>query len=213
MTDFGRRGGDMLKLIYDPSDIGIVWNSMLLDLLTPAQVRDHIPKSHTHTELEISDLIHNAAKILGVVVDDTDKGDAKGLYYNASTQKLEYETPPTGGANYVDRGDPVAPDWTVSHFTTNGQWLDLDCSSIVPAGAIAITFQVNIQTTLSGNFFLLRKNGNTNIYNRYFINTQYANRNIAGQGTAFCDINRVVEYRASNTTFAVIDLTVMGWFI
>lgn len=55
------------------------------------------PVVHTHVELDVTDLDHDAQKIKGVVVDDTDKADGKILKFNATSGKLEYEIDETGG--------------------------------------------------------------------------------------------------------------------
>lgn len=112
MTDFGRRGGDMLKSVYDPLNRGWVTNSQLLNNLSVQMVQDHAPTphthhqadvtnlatalaakaalSHTHPEAEITDLDHDAQKIKGVEVDDTDKDNEKVLAFNSTSGNLEY---------------------------------------------------------------------------------------------------------------------------
>lgn len=90
MTDFGRRAGDMAKDTYDADKDGTVDNAEKLQGSTKAQVRDHTPKAHTHTQAQISDLSHDAQKIKGVVVDDAAKADTKVLAYDSASSTLKY---------------------------------------------------------------------------------------------------------------------------
>jgi hypothetical protein len=52
---------------------------------------------HTHTESDITDLDHDALKIQGVDVDDTDIADGRVLKYNSVSGNLEYEDETGGG--------------------------------------------------------------------------------------------------------------------
>ena len=59
----------------------------------------HDPKSHTHTESEVTDLDHDAQKIKGKTVDDAAIGDDKILVYKTAGTKLVYEAKPSGGGD------------------------------------------------------------------------------------------------------------------
>jgi len=63
----------------------------------PDKPSTYTPSPHTHTESEITDLIHDAQKIKGKEVDDSAIGDNKFLKYNESTGKIEYVSGGTGG--------------------------------------------------------------------------------------------------------------------
>ena len=54
-------------------------------------------KSHDHIEEDITDLKHDAQKIKGKEVDNTDIADGKILNFNSTSDKLEYVDPPEGG--------------------------------------------------------------------------------------------------------------------
>lgn len=90
-------GGDMLKSTYDPNDDGVVKDSDKLEGSTKAEVQDHDPKAHTHTESEITDLDHDADKIKGVAVNDSAKGEGKVLVYHETPDELQYEEQSGGG--------------------------------------------------------------------------------------------------------------------
>jgi hypothetical protein len=113
----------------------------------------------------------------------------------------------------VDRGDPTAVDYAVGALTTDGNWNDLDLSSIVPAGAVAVKLLATIQDDAVGNKVDFRENGNSNAYNLESPKTIVAGTDHTYSLTVFCDSSRVIEYRASNTTWTKINLTVQGWWI
>lgn len=88
--------GDMLKSVYDTDKDNIVDDSQKLEASTKAQVQDHTPKTHTHTESQISDLVHDAQKVKGVIIDDTAKADQKVLAYDQASNNIVYITKPGG---------------------------------------------------------------------------------------------------------------------
>lgn len=121
-----------------------------------------------------------------------------------------------GGASgidhYVDRGDPAAYDFTLGSFTTDGTWRDLDLSAIVPAGATTVHVKVIIQDDAAASNFELRKNGNSNTFNTSGMATQVANTQMTAEFTVSCDVDRIIEYRATNLTWVGgIYFVVRGW--
>ncbi|MGD9209161.1 MAG: hypothetical protein PVI90_00220 [Desulfobacteraceae bacterium] len=76
--------------------------------------------SHTHTESDITDLDHDAQKIKGVTIDDTDIANGKILKYNSTSGNLEYEDDATGGGSNTlimqDEGSPIP---NTPHTTLN----------------------------------------------------------------------------------------------
>ena len=85
--------------------------------------------SHTHTESDITDLDHDAQKIKGVTVDDTDIADGKILKYNSTSGNLEYEDDATGtptSSEYFDAydnagGTDISSGWTDVPLDTERQ--------------------------------------------------------------------------------------------
>ena len=118
-----------------------------------------------------------------------------------------------GTVNLVDRGDPAANDFAVGDLTTDGDWHDLDLSSIVPEGTVAVKIMVAIEDDTAGSAFSLRKNGNSNTTNRFRIIVQDAGDIMVGSDIVFCDENRVIEYLATSTTWTTINIAVTGWII
>lgn len=144
MTDFGRRPGDMFRAIYDPNNLGYVWNSLLLDQRTLAQVRAHDPQAHTHTESGITDLDHDAQKIKGVIVNDAAIGDQKVLAYDLGTERIVYITPAPSGAllNSIQYGSIALTDTELTDTATITT-VDLDKSVMFSLGDFGNLFNVN----------------------------------------------------------------------
>lgn len=136
VTDFGRRSGDMLKSVYDSNKDGVVDDSKKLEGETLAQVQDHTPKSHTHTEAQITDLDHDALKIKGVIVNDAAIGDQKVLAYDLGTERLIYiSQAPSGAAlNSIQAGviSIYGSAQTSETYTINA--VDVDKSILIYGG-------------------------------------------------------------------------------
>jgi len=113
---------------------------------------------------------------------------------------------------YVDRGDPSSWDFTVANFTTDGNWHDLDLSSIVPGGTKLVHMRIRLCTpSLAGINF--RKKGNTNAVNIATMKTQVASVYYYEDFFVPCDANRIIQYLANDVSWTAIDVTVRGWFI
>ena len=119
-----------------------------------------------------------------------------------------------GAERYIDRGDPADFDFTLASLITDGDYHDLDLSSIVPeAGAnhlVHLRFQ--IMDNAAGMIFFLREKGNSNPYNSLAAATIVADTYTFFDGFVMLDANRKVEYWASNTTWTGIYILVRGWW-
>lgn len=115
--------------------------------------------------------------------------------------------------SFVDRGDPAAYDWTKAALTTDDDWHDLDCSLIVPAGVKAILFRTLISCGVYGSNLDLRKKGNTNVYNAGSSSVQTDNTWSKADMIIACDINRKVEYKASDEVWGDILILIAGWWL
>ena len=116
------------------------------------------------------------------------------------------------GGTYVDRGDPAAWDWIDANLTTDGNWNDLDLSGIVSAGAKTVLLRVRIIDDATDKSIQMRENGNSNGYNVAALVTLVANLSTEGNFIVGCDVDRVIEYNASNTSWTNIDICVRGWW-
>lgn len=118
-----------------------------------------------------------------------------------------------GYVNLTDSGDLSAFSKTKADLTTDNTWRDLDLSAIVPAGAVAVLLEVTVNDDAAGNSIQFRKNGNSNAYNVAIVLAPVADVDQYQQVIVFCDTSRVIEYKATNTTFTTINIIVSGWFI
>lgn len=114
---------------------------------------------------------------------------------------------------FIDRGDPSAFDFVVGDLTTDGNWHDLDLSSIIPVGAQSALLRVSVTDDAANSSIAFRENGNSNVYNDAIVSTQVSGVQIYGEIIVSCDSDGVVEYNATNTTFTTINILVRGWWI
>ena len=117
------------------------------------------------------------------------------------------------GNSYVDRGDVAAPDFAVGDLTTDGAYHDMDLSSIVPAGAVAVHIRVDCTDDSVASTFNLRENGNSNSINVFQVICRIANVTVSQDGIVTCDSSRVIEYFATNTVWTSLNVTVKGWWV
>lgn len=117
-----------------------------------------------------------------------------------------------GDGQFVDRGDPAAYDWTEADLTLNGNWHDLDCSGVAPAGATAILFNAIIEDDAANSVFKMRENGASNEINAGAVRTQVADLPNDKTFIIACNYAQIVEYWATNVTWTSIDLVVSGWW-
>jgi len=118
----------------------------------------------------------------------------------------------TGAGGFVCRGDPAAHDWTKATLTQDANWHDLDCSSIVPAGATGIMFVYHATYSSNNITFMLRAKTHTNNYNVAAFRIQTVNVAMQGHLWVECDANRFVQYNAAAVVWGALDLSVGGWF-
>lgn len=117
-----------------------------------------------------------------------------------------------GIMTYTDRGDPASPDFDHTTLTTNGNWQDLDLSSIIAPNAKAVVIKVLVQDGVTGSYLQFRKKGNSNDVAVGDVRTQAANVVNGNTMTVPCDADGYVQYRGSNLAFTAIDVTILGWF-
>lgn len=113
---------------------------------------------------------------------------------------------------FVDRGNPAVDDRETGDFTKDGTWRDWDLSAIVPAGAKAVLLKVFAQATVAGAAFIVRKDGNSTGATTAGLITQVANGPLMNMLTVAISEAGVIEYNASNHTWAYLYVTVCGWW-
>ena len=191
MTDFGRRVlglGDMLKSVYDPD---------LDEVIALAQTEADMTKAVYDPTLAA------LAALLAA---------HKTQHHNGGTDEIDC-TGLAGRSQYVDRGDPSAWDFQVGDLTTDGLKHDMDLSAIVPAGAIAIHIKAKINDDVIDMFMAFYTKSKTYSFNILHNRVIVALLDHYVDGFIACDADRVIQYAASNTVWATIDITVRGWII
>ncbi len=117
---------------------------------------------------------------------------------------------------FVDRGDPSAYDFTLTDFTTDGNWKTganaLDLSGIVDVDAKAVLVNVSIQDGSINQHIQLRESGNSNAYNKSIVRTQVSNQTIDMDMIIGYNSDQKIEYQGANTTFTGINMVVRGWW-
>lgn len=116
----------------------------------------------------------------------------------------------TINSGYVDRGDFNGYDFTHATMTFDGTERSLDLSSIIPAGAYAVSFKVVVKST-AGNQIFFKKNGNTYDTNSLLVTATSATAYTSLWGVIACDSSRIINYKSSAMTECYIAIT--GWFI
>lgn len=115
-------------------------------------------------------------------------------------------------AGFVDRGDPASKDFTLPNFTTDFTWRDLDLSAIVPEGAKAVLLRLGINAAVGNAYIFLRTKGNVNEINMSLSRTQYSGLQQDAEPTIPLGEDRVIQYKAKNVTWTVIDCVVKNWW-
>jgi hypothetical protein len=113
---------------------------------------------------------------------------------------------------YFDRGDTSAWDFTIGDLTVDGDWHEIDLSSIVPDGATAVSLKVNIRNTTFERKFELRKSGNSDEYCSCVIWSQVANVRIGAVYPVSCSTDRKVDYRFVGGGWNLCNIQVNGWW-
>lgn len=113
---------------------------------------------------------------------------------------------------FVNRGDPAAHDFTLLDFTTDEAWYDLDLSSIVPASAKAVVFQLWMRGNTVNRYAQFRTKGNAFSINSSLLYTQIAAVYKAGDLIVPLNSDRIIQYKFKNIVWVTINLTVKGWW-
>lgn len=114
---------------------------------------------------------------------------------------------------FIDRGDPVEWDWELSDLVEDGNWHDLNLSSIVPDAATQVKFQLTHRSTTVNDRFMLRQNGNVNTYNISVLRCYVANLYSDHLFLVTPDLVRKVEYRFVGVGCDFLRMTVCGWWL
>jgi len=114
---------------------------------------------------------------------------------------------------FVDRGDPLGWDFATGSFTTDDTWRDLDLSSIVPKNAKAVLLRILLRDDVIGSTIQLRKKGNSNDTNVVWFAEPYTDTYFSTDAICPISDNQKLQYKATNTTFTDLFLSIKGWWI
>jgi hypothetical protein len=113
---------------------------------------------------------------------------------------------------YHDRGDAATYDFVLdTHLLHDDTWRDLDLSMIVEPGAKAVLLFVVVRANDTNSVLMLRKNGYVGL-NKSQIQSEAVGIPNCADITVGCDVNRVIEYYATNTIWTIISIVVKGWW-
>ncbi len=115
---------------------------------------------------------------------------------------------------FVNRGDAEVADFSLAAFTRDNAIHQIDLSSIVPAGAVAVWLRVIIQDTAAAKYIMFFPNGETHEYSIDYLNTQ-ANGVPIGMtmGPIALDANRLISYQSNISDGQTLAVTVKGWLL
>lgn len=113
---------------------------------------------------------------------------------------------------FVNRGDPAAYDFTLTDFTRNGAWHDLDLSALIPETARAVLIDLDFDNTSANKHITLRKNGNTNDFNHFDVSTKVAGKDEHVNAVVIPDSTRKIEYKITASGWSAIAMTIRGWW-
>ncbi len=114
---------------------------------------------------------------------------------------------------YRDRGDAASTDFSLGDLNNDGNWHELDLSTIVPEGANLIKIEVVLIATTANRNIQMRTPGNVNANNRAANVMQTSTRNHEEVLLVQPDAGRVVEYRTDTNFTGTLILTIGGWWL
>lgn len=114
--------------------------------------------------------------------------------------------------NYEDRGDASAYDFAVGDLTTDGNWNQLDLSTIIPSGTKLVIISASLNDDTIGDI-KFRTNGNSNGINVGTIKHHIATEEDINEILVKPDSNQIIQYNATNKTWTQINIIIRGWFV
>lgn len=191
---------DLTKPRQDSTNWGIDMNTNL------EAIEDLVNANESEIVDALEDIANNTEDIgilAGLVEDNADdiSDNTTDIIINA------------GNIGYHDRGDPADLDWDEGDLTADNDWHDLDLSGIVPDKATLVGIFTEVRDNLVNQIFRVRTKGNVNTRNRDQLITVLANVYNSGMLFVAPDADRIIQYRANNTTWTNIQLCITGWFL
>lgn len=113
---------------------------------------------------------------------------------------------------YIDRGIAFPADFVVGNFIKDATWHDMNLSSVVPEHAKAVALRLTIKASAINKYTGFRKKDTDVTYNMGQIRTQVADIPFEADLVVACDTNRFIQYKIAVATWAVLNVTVKGWW-
>lgn len=114
---------------------------------------------------------------------------------------------------FVNRGDPALWDFEDADFVTDGTWQEMDLSGIIPLGTKAIAVWCYVLDDLVDSYIQFKTRGNDNNINSSQLRTQVANIIMSADLIIIPNPDRLIQFRASDTSFTNIRFIVKGWWL
>jgi hypothetical protein len=143
----------------------------------------------------------------GVVVNDYVNNTTDNTWAKVTAVNSEIDL--TLDADIMTNGE----SYYTGSFKTDGGTYQLDMSSIIPTGAKAVAFTLDILSSTVGHYFQMRKNGQSNWYNRIVLRTQAINTDNDSNAAIGCSSNRIFDYSSLNAEYTLIGIGIIGWWI
>lgn len=112
---------------------------------------------------------------------------------------------------YVDRGTASGVDFSLSDFTRDSNWHDLDLSSLVPANTKQVWAVLAVRSTIIGRYCQFKNPDHPGNNNAAQITIQVASNFLVDDIHFQLDANRNVTYLFYSTGWTHIYLTIRGW--
>ena len=114
---------------------------------------------------------------------------------------------------FVDRGDVTSQDLELGDFIFDASDRVKDLSSIVPAGAKMILFNVAARSTAVNKQIFLFHPDYHNAYNAFHIRVQIANAVLRYCPIVQCNSDREIKYYGDSGCFDAFAMVIRGWWI
>lgn len=113
---------------------------------------------------------------------------------------------------FVNRGDPANYDFTLTDFTTDGNWHDLNLSAITPTTARLILLDLDFNVDHKGEAIEFRKKTNSNDKNHAGVDSFENNQDRHKQLCIIPNNSQVCEYKTVSENWNSLNMTICGWW-
>lgn len=118
------------------------------------------------------------------------------------------------GQLFMKKPDQQSYDFTLSDFTIDDNYHDLDLSTLIPAGAKVVLLWGAYKTNTADSEARLAQYGHTGLYLKTLRHQHVVNVGQDIDCLMPVDSNRKIQYAfASGPTYVYINLQVVAWFI